>query len=174
MSQKIFFKVLEEIDNNVVLYWSVVLISCNHSSTRLVSFTVQKRFKSEIDSFCIRTQVKCCKEGRHKQIWPAFLETGKHRLIKRWLTRISRHIHETFLFFIFSRHSRQTFFQRWIKRASSLIQLVSSIYAEKRRSRNRDKPSLLVPSLLVVAYHKKTRCNGAERKRKGMWKRGID
>ncbi len=35
---KIYFAVLEEIDNNVVPRWSAVLISCNHSITRLNTF----------------------------------------------------------------------------------------------------------------------------------------
>ncbi len=39
MSQKINFAVLEEIYNNVVPHWSAVLICCNHSITRLISFT---------------------------------------------------------------------------------------------------------------------------------------
>jgi hypothetical protein len=41
--------------NNVVPYWSAVSISFNHSIPRLISFT-KKRFKSEINSFCIWTQ----------------------------------------------------------------------------------------------------------------------
>ncbi len=36
------------------LPWSAVLISCNHSIKRLISFT-KKPFKSEISSFCIWT-----------------------------------------------------------------------------------------------------------------------
>jgi hypothetical protein len=39
MSQKNYFAVLEETYNNVVPHWSAVLISCNHSITRLISFT---------------------------------------------------------------------------------------------------------------------------------------
>ncbi len=39
MSLKIYFAVLEEIYNNVFPRWSVILISCNHSITRLISFT---------------------------------------------------------------------------------------------------------------------------------------
>jgi hypothetical protein len=34
-----FFAVLEEIYNNGVPHWSAVLISCNHSITRLISVT---------------------------------------------------------------------------------------------------------------------------------------
>jgi hypothetical protein len=37
--KKIYFAVLEEIYNNVVPHWSAVLISFNHSITRLISFT---------------------------------------------------------------------------------------------------------------------------------------
>jgi hypothetical protein len=37
--QTIYFSVLEEIYNNVVPHWSAVLISRNHSITRLISFT---------------------------------------------------------------------------------------------------------------------------------------
>jgi hypothetical protein len=54
---KIYLVVLEEIYNNVVPRWSSVLISCNHSITRLMSFT-KKRFISEINSFCIWTQTE--------------------------------------------------------------------------------------------------------------------
>ncbi len=50
--KKIYFAVLEEIYNYVVPQWSAVLISRNHSITRLISFT-KNRFKSEINSFCI-------------------------------------------------------------------------------------------------------------------------
>jgi hypothetical protein len=39
MSLKIYFAVLEEIYNNVVPHWSAVLISRNHSITRIISFT---------------------------------------------------------------------------------------------------------------------------------------
>jgi hypothetical protein len=38
-SKNYYFAVLEEIYNNVVPHWSAVLISCNHSITRLISFT---------------------------------------------------------------------------------------------------------------------------------------
>jgi hypothetical protein len=34
-----YFAVLEEIYNNVVPHLSAVLISCNHSTTRIISFT---------------------------------------------------------------------------------------------------------------------------------------
>ncbi len=56
MSPKIYFAVLEELYNNVVPHLSAVLklISCNHSITRIISFT-KKRFKTEINCFCIRT-----------------------------------------------------------------------------------------------------------------------
>jgi hypothetical protein len=40
MSQKnLFCYITEEIYNNVIPHWSAVLISCNHSITRLISFT---------------------------------------------------------------------------------------------------------------------------------------
>jgi hypothetical protein len=39
MSLKVYFAVLEEIYNKVVPHWSAVLISCNHSIARLISFT---------------------------------------------------------------------------------------------------------------------------------------
>ncbi len=47
---KIYFAVLKEIYNNVVPHWSAVLISCNHSMTRLIYFT-----KNGSNSFCIWT-----------------------------------------------------------------------------------------------------------------------
>ncbi len=37
--KKVYFAVLEEIYNNVVPHWSAFLISCNHSTSRLISFT---------------------------------------------------------------------------------------------------------------------------------------
>jgi hypothetical protein len=49
-SKKIYFAVLEVIYNNVVPHWSAILISCNHSITRLISLT-----KLEINSFFIWT-----------------------------------------------------------------------------------------------------------------------
>jgi hypothetical protein len=39
MSQKIYFAVLEEIYHNAVPQCSAVLISCNHSIMRLISFS---------------------------------------------------------------------------------------------------------------------------------------
>ncbi len=51
MSLKNYFALLEEIYNNVGQQF---LISRNHSTTRIISFT-KKRFKTEINCFCIRT-----------------------------------------------------------------------------------------------------------------------
>ncbi len=39
MSQKSLFCCIKEIYNNVVPHWSAFLISCNHSTSRLISFT---------------------------------------------------------------------------------------------------------------------------------------
>jgi hypothetical protein len=50
--KNIYFAVLEEIYNNVVHHWSAVLLqSFNYTPY----FFYKKRFKSEINSFCIWT-----------------------------------------------------------------------------------------------------------------------
>jgi hypothetical protein len=46
---------LEEIYNNIDPNWSAVFNSRNHSITSLISFT-KKRFRSEINSFCVWTR----------------------------------------------------------------------------------------------------------------------
>jgi hypothetical protein len=57
MSLKNYFAALEEIYNNVVPHLSAVLISCNHSITRIISF-YKNRFTTEIiggfikDEYC--------------------------------------------------------------------------------------------------------------------------
>ncbi len=50
--KKIYFAILEEIYNSVVPHWSVVLISCNHSITRLISFTKNASNQRSILSVC--------------------------------------------------------------------------------------------------------------------------
>jgi hypothetical protein len=52
MSQNIYFAVLEYIYNNVVPHCSTVLISCNHSIMRLISFTKNSSNQRSILSYC--------------------------------------------------------------------------------------------------------------------------
>jgi hypothetical protein len=48
MCRKNLFAVLEEIYNNVVPHWSAFLISCNHSITRLISFTKTIQIRDQL------------------------------------------------------------------------------------------------------------------------------
>ncbi len=63
MSLKKYFAVLEEIYNNVVPHLTAVLIFCNHSITRIISF-YKNRFTTEIvggfikDEYCSWIQYK--------------------------------------------------------------------------------------------------------------------
>jgi hypothetical protein len=62
----IYFAVLEEIYNNVVPHWSAFLISCNHSITRLISFTKNTSNQRSIlsvygpsECLCVGGRVAC-------------------------------------------------------------------------------------------------------------------
>jgi hypothetical protein len=71
-----YFAVLEEIYNNVVPHWSAVLISCNHSVTRLISFikTLQIR-----DQFFLYMNPDAILMSHSSVRWSTF-ESSKRRV----------------------------------------------------------------------------------------------
>jgi hypothetical protein len=75
MSTKIYYAVLEEIYNNVVRHFNLL------QSFNYTTYLYKKRFKSEINSFCIWTQLTDIERGgggREAGIRDAYFPISRH------------------------------------------------------------------------------------------------